>query len=75
MADDPVDKTRDIIEQALAELVDLGLEGGRPAAIDPPAFQMILRLEGLDDTAALMSLRQEIDDALKVAKDEAGGGQ
>jgi hypothetical protein len=59
---------RDIIERPIADLVGIGLEGGRSAAIFMLAFQMILRLGGINDTEALMRLRREIDDALEAGE-------
>ena len=66
-------KIRAIIERPIAELVEIGLEGGRPAAIHMLAFQMILRLDGLNDVEALTHLRKECDDAISAITAETGG--
>jgi hypothetical protein len=63
-------QARTIIEQPIAALVALGLEGGDRAACRLLAFQYVLRLA--DDVEALMELRREIDDALQAAR--AAGG-
>jgi hypothetical protein len=66
-------KVRAILERPIAELVEMGLQGGRPSAIHMIAFQMLIRLDARSDFDALLHLRTEIDDALEAAKAEAGG--
>jgi hypothetical protein len=68
--DDPNQRVRDILERPVAELVELGLEGGATAAQSMIAFQMIIRLQLADAREELERLRDEIDDYLEAEDDE-----
>jgi hypothetical protein len=75
LPDEINERTREIINRPIEELVALGLEGGSAAAQHMLAFHMILRLDTAGEIEKLMHLRQEIDDAIEAAQAEAGGLQ
>ena len=65
--DDLNQRIRAIIERPIADLVELGLEGGTLGAVGMLAFQYLLRLQTAADRDRLESLRDEIDDYLEAA--------
>lgn len=69
MPDDPNARVREIINRPIAELVELGLEGGAPAAAALLALQYINKLQLADDREELERLRDEIDDYLEAEDD------
>jgi hypothetical protein len=63
-------RIRGIVDRPIVELVEVGMESRRDAT-RLLSFQYVLRLG--DDVEWLLTLRKEIDDAIRVAQAEAGG--
>jgi hypothetical protein len=67
---DPNERVREIIQGAVTELVELGLEGGELAAVRMLARQYLGKLYLAGDLETLEDLRDEIDADLEAEDDE-----